>query len=60
MAGAAMQNSDNWEFHWRSLEPVINALPSQAFRHRIVVREVIRASPHGILDVRCGQGDLLK
>ena len=60
MAGAAMQNSDNWDFHWRSLEPVTKALPSQAFRHRIVVREVIRVSPHGILDVGCGQGDLLE
>lgn len=33
---------------------------AQAFRHRIVVREVIRANPHDILDVGCGQGDLLE
>ena len=55
-----MQHSDDWDFHWRSLEPVTNVLPSQAFRHRIVVREVIRAKPHYILDVGCGQGDLLE
>jgi len=58
--GGAVQNSDDWDFHWRSLEPVTNALPSQAFRHRIVVREVIRARPNYILDVGCGQGDLLE
>ena len=58
--GGAVQNSDDWDFHWRSLEPVTNVLPSQAFRHRIVVREVIRAQPNYILDLGCGQGDLLE
>jgi len=51
--------SDDWDFHWRSLEPVTSILPSQAFRHRLVMKEIVRSRPNQILDVGCGQGDFL-
>jgi 2-polyprenyl-3-methyl-5-hydroxy-6-metoxy-1,4-benzoquinol methylase len=54
-----MQPSDDWDSHWRSLEPVTKQIPSQAFRHRLVIRYVINAKPKTIIDIGCGQGDLL-
>jgi len=55
-----MHPHDDWDSHWRSLEPVTTKIPSQAFRHRLVIVYVINAKPEKIIDVGCGQGDLLK
>lgn len=55
-----MRPYDNWDAHWQSLEPVTKQIPSQAYRHRLVIRYVIKAKPEKIIDVGCGQGDLLK
>jgi len=55
-----MQARDNWDTHWEHLNPVAARIPSQLFRHRLVAAQVRTIGPTRLLDIGCGQGDLLK
>ncbi|HEY4027694.1 MAG TPA: class I SAM-dependent methyltransferase, partial [Candidatus Dormibacteraeota bacterium] len=51
---------DDWDLHWVELAAATSRNPAQALRRRIV-RSLLRAPDRGarILDVGCGQGDLI-
>lgn len=52
-------NADNWEEHWTQQGAIATKNPAQQFRHALVLKEVHQTLPQSILDVGCGQGDLL-
>jgi len=56
----ARDGRDDWDQHWSGYADSASDNPAQHFRHRIVRRLVARAGPTRILDIGCGQGDLLR
>jgi SAM-dependent methyltransferase len=53
------EDIDDWDAHWAGLSASAANNPAQHFRHRLLSRLVKDASPSKVVDIGCGQGDLL-
>lgn len=58
-ARAGAPGTDNWEEHWERYSDSAGDNPAQAYRRRLVL-EHLGAAPDRILDIGCGQGDLVR
>jgi 2-polyprenyl-3-methyl-5-hydroxy-6-metoxy-1,4-benzoquinol methylase len=57
--GKSTTTADDWEGHWASFDESASLNPAQHYRHRLVVRKVRSLRPTRLVDIGCGQGDLL-
>ena len=53
------QDGKTWDTHWRDYDASASRNPAQAYRRKLVM-DALRAGQHAkVLDLGCGQGDLL-
>lgn len=51
--------ADDWEYHWEQQGIVATLNPAQKNRHSLVIRRIRKELPTSLIDIGCGQGDLL-
>jgi 2-polyprenyl-3-methyl-5-hydroxy-6-metoxy-1,4-benzoquinol methylase len=56
----AMENRDDWNAIWGTIGEDMSNNPAQSYRRRLVLGKVKRLAPKSIIDIGCGQGELLE
>lgn len=51
--------ADDWEYHWKQQGGIASLNPAQKYRHALVIQRIRNESPASLIDIGCGQGDLL-
>ena len=61
--GKKTTSKDDWESHWSLYSNSASENPAQRYRHRLILNEIqkllVPGQPLNLLDIGCGQGDLL-
>lgn len=58
--GFAIEGRDDWNSIWKTIGSDMSNNPGQSYRRKLVLERLKRANPKSIIDIGCGQGELLQ